>query len=52
MIIGTILYVVSPIDVVPDIIPIAGYVDDASVVAFVIKNLNDLLIDYRRFKRR
>ena len=52
MIIGTVLYVVSPIDAVPDIIPIAGYVDDASVVAFVIKNLNDLLIDYRRFKRR
>lgn len=37
---------------VPDIIPRAGYVDDASVITFVIKNLNDLLIDYRRFKIR
>lgn len=36
MIIGAVLYVVSPIDAVPDIIPLAGYIDNESVVTFVI----------------
>ena len=30
------MYVISPIDLVPDIIPILGHVDDLSVVAFIL----------------
>lgn len=33
MIVGTLAYVVSPVDAVPDIIPVAGLVDDGAVVA-------------------
>lgn len=31
------LYVLSPIDVVPDIFPIVGWIDDAGVAAYLIK---------------
>ena len=31
------LYVVSPIDLVPDFIPVAGQLDDVLVVAFVLR---------------
>jgi uncharacterized membrane protein YkvA (DUF1232 family) len=30
------IYLVSPIDLIPDVIPIAGLVDDAGVIGFVI----------------
>ena len=33
--IAAIIYFVTPIDLIPDFIPVAGYVDDAAVLAFV-----------------
>lgn len=37
LIAGAVLYFVIPIDVVPDFIPVAGFLDDAAVIAWVIK---------------
>jgi len=34
---AALIYVVSPIDLVPDFIPVIGWVDDAAVVALVVK---------------
>jgi uncharacterized membrane protein YkvA (DUF1232 family) len=34
---GAVLYFVIPIDVIPDFIPVAGFVDDAAVIAWVVK---------------
>ena len=35
--VSAVAYVVSPIDLIPDVIPGAGYLDDAAVVAACIK---------------
>ena len=32
-IIGTLLYVLSPVDFIPDLIPVVGYLDDAAMLA-------------------
>ena len=37
--IAGIIYFVNPFDIVPDFIPGAGYLDDATVIGFVIKSL-------------
>ena len=37
MIIGALGYLISPLDVVPDAIPIAGLADDLAVLIFVLK---------------
>ena len=34
---GAIGYVILPIDIVPDILPVAGWIDDAAVVAAALK---------------
>ena len=50
-IIGAIIYVVSPIDAVPDIIPIAGLVDDGAVVAASIGGLGTVISSYLEYKK-
>ena len=39
MIIGALGYLISPLDVVPDAIPIAGLTDDLAVLLFVLKKV-------------
>ncbi|MBR1547351.1 MAG: DUF1232 domain-containing protein [Prevotella sp.] len=39
MIIGALGYLISPLDVVPDAIPIAGLSDDLAVLIFVLKKV-------------
>lgn len=45
-IIGAIVYVISTIDAVPDILPIIGFGDDIGVVAYVISKLGNLISEY------
>ena len=39
MIVGALGYMISPLDVVPDAIPIAGLTDDLAVLLFVLKKV-------------
>jgi len=43
-----IVYFVNPIDVIPDVIPFFGFMDDAAVLAFVIRMI---MGDLERFLR-
>lgn len=42
MIIGSLIYMVSPLDIIPDVIPVVGLVDDAGVIAFAFSRLMNL----------
>ena len=44
------VYVLSPVDVIPDVIPGIGYLDDAAVVAFALKLIEKELERYRVWK--
>lgn len=47
---GAIIYFVSPIDVIPDFIPVAGYVDDLAVIKFALDFAGDDLKKYEQWK--
>ena len=44
------LYVFSPIDVIPDVIPVVGLLDDATVLAFCLKLVDTELQKYKEWK--
>ena len=50
-IVGAIVYVITTIDAVPDIIPVLGFGDDIGVVAYVIGKLGKLIKKYEEFER-
>ena len=47
---GALIYLVSPLDLIPDWIPMAGLADDAAMLAFVFKLSRVDLNAYRRWK--
>ena len=48
----TLLYIISPIDLIPDVIPVLGLTDDAAVLVACLKLVNIDLKLYRKWKNR
>ena len=49
---GALLYFISPIDLIPDFIPILGFTDDAAVLALCLKLCRDDVLEYWKWKSR
>ncbi len=49
-IVFALLYVISPIDLIPDFIPVIGYLDDAAVVSVCLKLVEQELHTYKAWK--
>lgn len=50
LIVAAVLYFLVPIDVIPDFILGLGYVDDAAIIAWVVKTLQSVLDDFRKWE--
>lgn len=49
--VGAILYVVSPLDIVPDVLVGLGFIDDVAIVTWAISQLNKELAKYESHTR-
>lgn len=47
---AALLYVISPIDLIPDFIPFIGYLDDATVLAICLKLVHKEILLYKTWK--
>ncbi|RUR85970.1 YkvA family protein [Chlorogloeopsis fritschii PCC 9212] len=45
VILGTLLYFVSPIDIAPDFLPIVGQIDDVFLLTLLVTEVSGLLIE-------
>ncbi len=52
IIIGALGYLISPLDVIPDAIPIAGLADDMAVLVYVLKKMWSIISDDVREKAK
>ena len=50
-IVAALLYVLNPIDLIPDFIPVFGYIDDALVVAACLAMVEQDLQNYKDWKK-
>ena len=46
IVVGALIYFISPIDAVPDLAPLVGYLDDLGVIMAVLKFMGSELIPY------
>jgi uncharacterized membrane protein YkvA (DUF1232 family) len=49
MVIAGLLYFISPVDFLPDVIPVLGYIDDAFVISLVMNALTSEIEKYQNF---
>ena len=45
VVLGTLLYFVSPIDIAPDFIPIVGQLDDVFLLTLMVSEISQLVIE-------
>ncbi|MEG4283978.1 YkvA family protein [Microcoleus sp. A006_D1] len=50
IILGTLAYLVSPIDIAPDFLPVVGQIDDVAIAVLLISEVSQMAIDH--FKSR
>ena len=51
IVVGALIYFISPIDAIPDIAPLVGYLDDLGVITAVLKFLGHELIPYYEYRK-
>lgn len=48
---GTLLYLLSPIDIAPDFIPLIGWIDDGVVVTLLVTEMSQILMETLNSRR-
>lgn len=49
-VVSALIYLFSPVDLIPDFIPGVGYLDDAAVIGFCYKLVHDDVLEYQVWK--
>ena len=51
LVLGSLLYLFSPFDIAPDFIPVIGLIDDAAIMALLVSEVSQLLIERVKFRQ-
>ena len=50
LIMGTLAYIVLPIDIIPDFIPVIGWLDDVFILTYTLNSLHEEIAMYKAMK--
>ena len=50
-IVATLIYLVSPIDVIPDFLPVIGFTDDIALVFWLFNSINDDIEAFEKWEK-
>lgn len=48
IVLGTLLYLVGPVDISPDVFPIVGWIDDTVVATLLVSEVSQMLLESRK----
>ncbi len=48
----TLIYFVSPIDIIPDFIPLIGKLDDIAIITILLKTIHNDVSDYKHWRMK
>ncbi|MBE9226658.1 DUF1232 domain-containing protein [Phormidium sp. LEGE 05292] len=48
IVLGTLLYLVGPVDISPDVFPIIGWIDDTVVATLLVTEVSQMLLEARK----
>lgn len=51
LVLGTLIYLVSPIDIAPDFLPIIGWVDDGLLATLLVTELSQIALEHLKRKQ-
>lgn len=51
VILGSLIYLVSPIDFVTDIFPVLGWIDDGLIATLLVTEVSQILLEQRKVRR-
>ncbi|WP_204104416.1 MULTISPECIES: YkvA family protein [Spirulina sp. CCY15215] len=46
LILGSLVYLLSPLDIAPDFIPIVGWIDDGIIMSLLVSEVSQMLIEF------
>jgi len=52
IILGALIYLVNPIDFIPDIVPVLGHIDDVFIIGLVLSQVHSDLQEYKKWKEK
>lgn len=52
LVVAGLLYFVSPLDLIPDALPIVGYLDDVTIIGFVLSTLGAELLKFEAYEEK
>jgi uncharacterized membrane protein YkvA (DUF1232 family) len=52
VIIGSLLYLITPLDISPDFLPMLGWLDDGMIATILITDFSELVQEYRNRRKK
>ncbi|HEY9627969.1 MAG TPA: YkvA family protein [Coleofasciculaceae cyanobacterium] len=51
VVVGSLLYLFSPVDLITDVVPLVGWLDDGVIVTLLVTEVSQMLVEQRNIRK-